>query len=113
MAAATVRAEATLVNVVLAMARHTGLRQLHYAGDIRFVTRITLEAGMRAEQRKGGLGLVIELPPIPAVGIVAVTAIFPEAAMVSVIVGMARVARRIGGREVVAEMTALTCHPAM
>src|SRR5882762_3068782 len=49
----------------------------------------TTDPGVRAQERKAGVGRMIEVPHLPAVGCMAFGAILAEAAVVDIVLGMA------------------------
>jgi len=70
--------------VILGVAADACPRQSNFVGNCNFVTRRAFQVPMSTRQWIGGLRVMIELPPIPTVGVVAGTTRFAERTFVIV-----------------------------
>lgn len=89
MAAPAVVSEVAVVDVVGPMTIAAALAELGLPGERPPVAALAGHAGVRACERKAGLGVVLELPAQPVDGIVAARAIAGEPAFMLIVVCMA------------------------
>lgn len=92
MTALALSAEVTGVNIIVAMTGVTLLGQLDLVLHYRLVTGPAGDLLVGAFQAIFGLSVMVELPEFPAVGVVALFALWPQSPLVDVFADMASVA---------------------
>jgi hypothetical protein len=80
----TLAAELPQVHIILRVARSAFRAQLHLRSGLAMAAG-AIQPGVRSEQRETGLLAMIEIPPLPAVGGMALLALRSEAAFVGVV----------------------------
>jgi|SRR5882757_2911969 len=80
----TLAAELPQVHIILRVARGAFRAQLHLRSRLAMAAG-AIQPGVRSEQRETGLPAMIEIPPLPAVGGMALLALRSEAAFVGVV----------------------------
>ena len=92
MAAFTLQSETAVVHVIALMTGAAGLGQANLVLGRFAMTGVTEDLFMGAVEFVIGLGIVVEAPHAPAVGVVAQCATVPQGALVDVVLFMAGVA---------------------
>jgi hypothetical protein len=80
----TLAAELPQVHIILRVARGALRAQLHLRSGLAMAPG-AIQPGVRSEQRETGLLAMIEIPPLPAVGGMALLALRSQAAVVGVV----------------------------
>lgn len=109
MATTAVSAELPIMLVVLGVAAEACTRQLNVFGDCNFVTGRTFDAVMCSGEWIRRLRVMVELPAIPAVGVVAGPTGFAECALVIVAIRMTIAADVRHARKIELGMTGFAC----